>query len=124
MRLHHLSRSILNGDFCSFRHLSNTILTSTNDARTINTTLKFTHVKVVLGTYGVITSVISRVHPKVGVTVSTFSFSTGSNVSVDTFWAGVGSYMERFPAHADAGTYADFNMKTKLPRLQHEGRAA
>ncbi|OOQ85091.1 FAD binding domain protein [Penicillium brasilianum] len=60
------------------------------------------------GTFGVVTSVISRVHPKVGVTVSTFSFSTGTDVSADTFWAGVRAYMERFPAHADAGTYAYF----------------
>lgn len=60
------------------------------------------------GIYGVVTSVISRVHPKVGVTVSTFSFSTGVDVTADTFWAGVRSYMERFPAHADAGTYAYF----------------
>lgn len=41
-------------------------------------------------------------------TVSTFSFSTGTDVSADTFWAGVRAYMERFPAHADAGTYAYF----------------
>ncbi|KAJ6111988.1 FAD linked oxidase N-terminal [Penicillium sp. IBT 18751x] len=60
------------------------------------------------GTFGVVTSVISRVYPKVGVTVSTFSFATGTNVSADTFWAGVRSYIERFPAHADAGTYAYF----------------
>ncbi|KAJ5377518.1 uncharacterized protein N7496_004927 [Penicillium cataractarum] len=60
------------------------------------------------GTFGIVTSVISRVHPKVGVTVTTFSFSTGTDVSADTFWAGVRSYMERFPAHADAGTYAYF----------------
>ncbi|KAF3390356.1 putative FAD-linked oxidoreductase [Penicillium rolfsii] len=59
-------------------------------------------------TFGVVTSVISRVHPKVGVTVSTFSFSTGTDVSVDTFWAGVRSYMERFETYADAGTYAYF----------------
>ncbi|KAJ5772240.1 hypothetical protein N7520_002769 [Penicillium odoratum] len=60
------------------------------------------------GTYGVVTSVISRVHPKVGVTVSTFNFATSSNVSVDTFWMGVYSYFQRFPAHADAGTYSYF----------------
>ncbi|KAJ5111065.1 hypothetical protein N7532_001600 [Penicillium argentinense] len=60
------------------------------------------------GTFGVVTSVISRVQPKVGVTVSTFTFSTGTNVSADTFWAGVRSYMKRFPAHANAGTYAYF----------------
>ncbi|KAJ5592411.1 hypothetical protein N7537_009315 [Penicillium hordei] len=60
------------------------------------------------GTYGVVTSLISRVYPKVGVTVSTFNFSTSKNVSVETFWAGVRSYLSRFPAHADAGTYAYF----------------
>jgi hypothetical protein len=42
------------------------------------------------------------------VTVSTFDFSTGKDVSVETFWAGVRSYLERFPTHADAGTYAYF----------------
>lgn len=41
-------------------------------------------------------------------TVSTFGFATGTNVSVNTFWAGIRSYIERFPAHADAGTYAYF----------------
>lgn len=60
------------------------------------------------GTFGVVTSVTSRVQPKVGVTVSTFSFSTGTDVSVDAFWAGVRSYIERFPQNADAGTYAYF----------------
>ncbi|KAJ5114792.1 hypothetical protein NUU61_000551 [Penicillium alfredii] len=60
------------------------------------------------GTYGVVTSVISRVHPKVGVTVSTFNFSTSKNISTETFWAGMRSYLNRFPAHADAGTYAYF----------------
>ncbi|PWY66520.1 hypothetical protein BO94DRAFT_551492 [Aspergillus sclerotioniger CBS 115572] len=47
------------------------------------------------GTYGIVTSIISRVHPKVPVTV-------------DTFWAGVRAYLERFPVNADAGTYAYF----------------
>ncbi|KAJ5288663.1 hypothetical protein N7478_001693 [Penicillium angulare] len=60
------------------------------------------------GTYGVVTSIISRVHPKVGVTVSTFNFTTGANVSIETFWSGVRAYFKRFPAHADAGTYAYF----------------
>ncbi|RAK94981.1 FAD-dependent oxidoreductase [Aspergillus ibericus CBS 121593] len=60
------------------------------------------------GTYGIVTSIISRVHPKVPVTVSTFSFTTSANVSADAFWAGVRAYLERFPANADAGTYAYF----------------
>ncbi|GIC86651.1 uncharacterized protein Aud_003025 [Aspergillus udagawae] len=60
------------------------------------------------GTYGVVTSIISRVHPKVGATVSTGSFSTGTNVSVDAFWAGVRAYFDRLAVNADAGTYAYF----------------
>ncbi|KAF7586811.1 hypothetical protein BBP40_008266 [Aspergillus hancockii] len=59
-------------------------------------------------TYGIVTSIISRVHPKVGVTTSTFNFATGGNVSVDTFWAGVRAYFDRFAINADAGTYAYF----------------
>ena len=61
-----------------------------------------------LETYRVVTSLISCVYPKDGVTSSTFNFSTGKNVSVETFWAGVPSYLSRFPAHANAGTYAYF----------------
>ncbi|GFF31483.1 6-hydroxy-D-nicotine oxidase [Aspergillus udagawae] len=60
------------------------------------------------GTYGVVTSIISRVHPKVGATVSTGSFSSGTNVSVDAFWAGVRAYFDRLAVNADAGTYAYF----------------
>ncbi|KAF7121857.1 hypothetical protein CNMCM5793_009411 [Aspergillus hiratsukae] len=60
------------------------------------------------GTYGVVTSIISRVHPIVGVTMSTGSFSTGTNVSVDAFWAGVRAYFERFAAYADAGHHSYF----------------
>ncbi|PYI06945.1 FAD-binding domain-containing protein [Aspergillus sclerotiicarbonarius CBS 121057] len=60
------------------------------------------------GTYGIVTSIVSRVHPKVPVTVSTFSFTTGTNVSANAFWAGVRAYLERFPVNADAGTYAYF----------------
>ncbi|PYH42964.1 FAD-binding domain-containing protein [Aspergillus saccharolyticus JOP 1030-1] len=60
------------------------------------------------GTYGIVTSLIARLHPKTPVTVSTFSFATSTNVTADTFWAGVDAYMKRFPANADAGTYAYF----------------
>ncbi|CAG8898844.1 unnamed protein product [Penicillium egyptiacum] len=67
------------------------------------------------GTYGVVTSLISRVYPKVGVTVSTFNFSTGKDVSEETFWAGIRSYLGRFPAHADAGAYAYFWIMPTAP---------
>ncbi|EAW09306.1 FAD binding domain protein [Aspergillus clavatus NRRL 1] len=68
------------------------------------------------GTFGVVTSIISRVYPPVGVTVSTFAFGTGPTVSADTFWAGVRAYFDRFAAHADAGTYAYFWVLPTGPR--------
>ncbi|KAJ5780426.1 hypothetical protein N7457_005586 [Penicillium paradoxum] len=67
------------------------------------------------GTFGVVTSLISRVYPQVGVTVSTFNFTTSETVSSDTFFAGVRSYLERFPVNADAGTYTYFSVTPTGP---------
>ncbi|OJJ48038.1 hypothetical protein ASPZODRAFT_63500 [Penicilliopsis zonata CBS 506.65] len=58
-------------------------------------------------TYGIVTSVISRVHPQVGVTVSRGSF-TSANVTADAFWTAMRAWFERFPEQADAGTYSYF----------------
>lgn len=60
------------------------------------------------GTYGIVTSIISAVHPLFGTTVSRFTFSTGPSVSVDIFWAAFRAYLEHFPRLADAGTYSYF----------------
>lgn len=56
------------------------------------------------------TSVISAVYPPTGVTLCTFSFSTGPNVTVDTFWDGFRAYLDYFPEHADAGIYSYFTL--------------
>lgn len=56
------------------------------------------------------TSVISVVYPQTEVTVSTFSFSTGPNVTADAFWDGFRAYLDYFPAHADAGIYTYFSL--------------
>lgn len=56
-------------------------------------------------TYGVVTSIIIRVHPVVFGTVSTFAFGTSSsNVSADVFWEGVRAFFENFIPYTDAGT--------------------
>jgi hypothetical protein len=57
-------------------------------------------------TFGVVTSLIIRVHPKVPVTVSTFSFSTSPTVTADTFWRGMHAYFSLFIPFTDAGTYS------------------
>lgn len=56
------------------------------------------------------TSVTSAVYPPTGVTLCTFSFSTGPNVTVDTFWDGFRAYLDYFPEHADAGIYSYFTL--------------
>jgi hypothetical protein len=60
------------------------------------------------GTYGVVTSIIIRVHPKIPVTTSIFSFQSGgpANVSKEAFWLGVRRYFESHIAYTDAGTYS------------------
>ncbi|CAI7611916.1 unnamed protein product [Penicillium viridicatum] len=55
-----------------------------------------------LGTYGVVTSLTSRVYPKV-------------ECLRGDLLAGVRSYLSRFPAHANPGTYAYFWVMTTGP---------
>ncbi|KAK4209641.1 6-hydroxy-D-nicotine oxidase [Rhypophila decipiens] len=63
-------------------------------------------------TYGVVTSVITRVHPKTPVVTSQFTFSTSANVSTETFWEGLRSYFEHFIPFTDAGTYSWWTLMT------------
>lgn len=57
-------------------------------------------------TFGIVTSVIIRVHPKLPVTTSVFSFGTSDVVSAETFWEGMRAYFELFIPFTDAGTYS------------------
>jgi FAD/FMN-containing dehydrogenase len=59
------------------------------------------------GTFGVVTSVTIRAHPKIVATVVSFSFSTAT-MSTTTFWAGVRSYFDYFIMFSDKGTYSYF----------------
>ncbi|KAK1754470.1 FAD-binding domain-containing protein [Echria macrotheca] len=59
-------------------------------------------------TYGVVTSVTVRAYPKIPVTTMTFGFATSSNVTADTFWAGIGKYMSYFDTFTAAGAYGYF----------------
>ena len=58
------------------------------------------------GTYGVVTSIIIRVHPKLPVVTSVFSFGTSPSVSADVFWEGLRSFFQLFIPFTDAGTYS------------------
>ncbi|KAF2876295.1 hypothetical protein BDV95DRAFT_625581 [Massariosphaeria phaeospora] len=64
------------------------------------------------GTYGVVTSVIIKAHPKIDVTHSTFVLGNSTDgtqlVSRENFFKGVRKFFESFPTFTDAGTYSFF----------------
>lgn len=59
-------------------------------------------------TFGVVTSITVKVHPKIYTTISQWGFETGvfgnNTISNETFWAGVRGYLEYIPAMADSGS--------------------
>ncbi|KAL4860980.1 hypothetical protein BDV12DRAFT_82858 [Aspergillus spectabilis] len=59
-------------------------------------------------TFGVVTSVTIQAYPTIPVTTSTFSFTTGAEITYDSFWAGVRAYLDYFISHSDAGIYSYF----------------
>jgi hypothetical protein len=59
-------------------------------------------------TFGVVTSVIVRAHPKMSIVASTFTYSTGGNITREIFWQGTRKFWEMFPLLTDAHTYSYF----------------
>ena len=62
------------------------------------------------GTFGVVTSVTVKALPKMQVSVSTFNFVSGGNITTDLFWEGIAAYMKYLPTFTDAGTYSYFDI--------------
>lgn len=60
------------------------------------------------GTFGIVTSSVLKVHPKVAVTTSVFNFTTSATVSNETFWKGVKAFWDEMPAYNKAKTYSYF----------------
>lgn len=58
------------------------------------------------GTFGIATSAVLKAHPQVPVTISTFSFATSNNVSVETFWKGFAAYWNQMPIYNAEKTYS------------------
>ncbi|ROW09306.1 hypothetical protein VPNG_05833 [Cytospora leucostoma] len=60
------------------------------------------------GTFGVVTSVTVKAWPKIGVSASNFSITSGGDtgISTDTFWDAVHALFKHFPSLADAGSYS------------------
>lgn len=60
------------------------------------------------GTFGVVTSVVVRAHPKMPIVTSTFTFQSGGNISNEVFYEGVRKYYEMLIPFTDAHTYSYF----------------
>ncbi|KAF2627204.1 hypothetical protein BU25DRAFT_469653 [Macroventuria anomochaeta] len=58
------------------------------------------------GTFGIITSAVVKVHPKVPVTTSSWTVMTSETVSAEAFWELVTFFWESFPTYNDAKTYS------------------
>lgn len=60
------------------------------------------------GTYGVVTSVTLRAYPKIPSTLMNYAYTTGPNVTADTFFASLGVYMRYLDRIVSAGAYGYF----------------
>jgi FAD/FMN-containing dehydrogenase len=67
------------------------------------------------GTFGVVTSVTVKAYPKIGVTVSNFTLTTGDHLDSETFWQAMRLFWDRFPDLADAGAYSYFRIYATGP---------
>jgi hypothetical protein len=62
------------------------------------------------GNFGIVTSVVVKVHYDVPVTAASWNFASGGNVTNEQFKAGMKAYFETFPDGADNGIYAYFTI--------------
>ena len=69
-------------------------------------------------TFGVVTSVVIRVHPKIPVVTSRFGFSTSAELTKETFWEAMRKYFEMFTRFTDAHTYGYFFIFASNGKIQ------
>jgi FAD/FMN-containing dehydrogenase len=63
----------------------------------------------------VVTSVTIRAYPKMTTTTMTYTYTTGPNVTADTFFAALGVYMSYFDTFTAAGAYGYFLVAGTAP---------
>lgn len=73
------------------------------------------------GTFGVVTSVTVKAYPKIGVTISNFTLTTGEDLDSETFWQVMHLFWNRFPELADAGAYSYFRIYATGPDAYYFG---
>ena len=58
------------------------------------------------GTFGIITSAVVKVHPKIPVTTSSWTVTTSETVSAEAFWELLRFFWDNFPTYNGAKTYS------------------
>ncbi|KIY46449.1 hypothetical protein FISHEDRAFT_47285, partial [Fistulina hepatica ATCC 64428] len=61
-------------------------------------------------TFGVVTSVTIKAHPRIDATVTRFNLFTNENFTADLFWQSVHTHFQHFERYADAGAYQYFRL--------------
>lgn len=59
-------------------------------------------------TFGVVTSLVLKVYPKIHVTTLKYALSTGPNVTAEQFWAALRIFFSGFITYTDKGNYEYF----------------
>jgi FAD/FMN-containing dehydrogenase len=67
------------------------------------------------GTYGIISSVVVKVHRKVPVTTSTWTIMTSETVTAEKFWEAFRFFYDNFPTYNEAKTYSYFSLMKLAP---------
>ncbi|KAF1923894.1 uncharacterized protein M421DRAFT_404884 [Didymella exigua CBS 183.55] len=67
------------------------------------------------GTFGIISSAVVKVHPKIPVTTSSWTVTTSETVSVEAFWELLRFYWDNFPVYNGNKTYSWGNVMKYAP---------
>ncbi|KAI5918550.1 FAD binding domain-containing protein [Camillea tinctor] len=62
-------------------------------------------------TFGVVTSVVVKAHPKIRVTTLNYALTTGNTTSADQFWAALRAFFDGFINYTAAGNYEYFRIQ-------------
>ncbi|KAF2187867.1 FAD binding domain-containing protein [Zopfia rhizophila CBS 207.26] len=71
-------------------------------------------------TYGVVTSMVVKAHPKIKVTTMRYNITTDANFTHDKFWAAQRAYIDNFAQYADLGYYSYFRIRHSGDEIFHD----
>ncbi|PKS04903.1 hypothetical protein jhhlp_008268 [Lomentospora prolificans] len=61
-------------------------------------------------TYGVVTSMVIKAHPRLPITTLTYTLTSSTAPDIEVFWKGIEAFLGTFVSNADAGQYLYFTL--------------